>query len=143
MVIDDYAHHPTEIQATLQAANAGWPDRRVIVVFQPYLYTRTKIYIKNLGFLFYTEVMVITDVYPSREKPIEGVTGKLIADTAEKYGHKNVIYVEDKQHISEKLTEIVKHGDIIITMGAGDIYKSGDAFVQDIQSNNYKMDTNS
>lgn len=144
MVIDDYAHHPTEIQATLQAANAGWPDRRVIAVFQPHLYTRTQDLYKEFGLSFFdAEVMVITDVYPSREKPIEGVTGKLIADTAEKYGHKNVIYVEDKQHISEKLTEIVEHGDIIITMGAGDIYKSGDAFVQDIQSNNYKMDTNS
>ena len=84
MVIDDYAHHPTEVQATLQVANAGLPDRRVIAVFQPHLYTRTQDLYKEFGLSFFdAEVMVITDVYPSREKPIEGVTEKLIADTAE------------------------------------------------------------
>ena len=139
MVIDDYAHILLKFKP-LYKLPMGWPDRRVIAVFQPHLYTSTLDLYKEFGLSFFdAEVMVITDIYPSREKPIEGVTGKLIADTAEKYGHKNVIYVEDKQHISKKLTEIVEHGDIIITMGAGDIYKSGDAFVQDIQSNNYKM----
>ncbi len=140
MVIDDYAHHPTEVKATLEAANSGWPDRRVVAVFQPHLYSRTQELYKEFGLSFFdAEVMVVTDVYPSREKPIEGVTGKLIADTASTYGHRNVVYVEDKNEVHERLKEIIKPGDIIITMGAGDIYKSGDKFVEEIESGTFKI----
>lgn len=140
MVVDDYAHHPTEVQATMNAAHKGWPDRRVIAVFQPHLYSRTQDLYKEFGLSFFdAEVLVITDVYPSREKPIEGVSGKLIADTAEQYGHKNVVYVEDKDDVSERLKGIVKDGDIIITMGAGDIYKSGETFVEEIEAGNVKI----
>lgn len=139
MVIDDYAHHPTEVAATLNAARKGWPDRRIVAVFQPHLYSRTQDLYKEFGLSFSdAEVLVITDVYPSREKPIEGVTGKLISDTAEQYGHKNVIYVEDKADVTETLKEISKAGDIIITMGAGDIYKYGEEFAKELESGNYK-----
>ncbi len=139
MVIDDYAHHPTEVAATLNAARKGWPDRRIVAVFQPHLYSRTQDLYKEFGLSFSdAEVLVITDVYPSREKPIEGVTGKLISDTAEQYGHKNVIYVEDKADVTETLKEISKAGDIIITMGAGDIYKYGEEFANELESGNYK-----
>ena len=139
MVIDDYAHHPTEVAATLNAARKGWPDRRIVAVFQPHLYSRTQDLYKEFGLSFSdAEVLVITDVYPSREKPIEGVTGKLISDTAEQYGHKNVVYVEDKADVTETLKEISKAGDIIITMGAGDIYKYGEEFANELESGNYK-----
>ncbi|MEP2448676.1 MAG: UDP-N-acetylmuramate--L-alanine ligase [Balneola sp.] len=139
MVIDDYAHHPTEVAATLNAARKGWPDRRIVAVFQPHLYSRTQDLYKEFGLSFSdAEVLVITDVYPSREKPIEGVTGKLISDTAEQYGHKNVIYVEDKADVTATLKEISKAGDIIITMGAGDIYKYGEEFANELESGNYK-----
>lgn len=138
MVIDDYAHHPTEVQATLQAAHKGWADRRVVAVFQPHLYSRTQELYKEFGLSFFdAEVLVITDVYPSREKPIEGVSGKLIADTAEQYGHKNVVYVENKEDITESLKEVTREGDIIITMGAGDIYRFGEAFVEELKSGNF------
>ena len=139
MVIDDYAHHPTEVAATLNAARKGWPDRRIVAVFQPHLYSRTQDLYKDFGLSFSdAEVLLITDVYPSREKPIEGVTGKLIADTAEQYGHKNVIYVEDKTNVTETLKEFAESGDIIITMGAGDIYKYGEEYVKELESGNYK-----
>jgi len=139
MVIDDYAHHPTEVAATLNAARKGWPDRRIVAVFQPHLYSRTQDLYKEFGLSFSdAEVLLITDVYPSREKPIDGVTGKLISDTAEQYGHKNVIYVEDKADVTETLKEISKAGDIIITMGAGDIYKYGEEFAKELESGNYK-----
>ena len=139
MVIDDYAHHPTEVAATLNAARKGWPDRRIVAVFQPHLYSRTQDLYKEFGLSFSdAEVLLITDVYPSREKPIEGVTGKLISDTAEQYGHKNVIYVEDKADVTATLKEISKAGDIIITMGAGDIYKYGEEFAKELESGNYK-----
>jgi len=137
MVIDDYAHHPTEVQATIQAARKGWPDRRIVAVFQPHLYSRTQQMYKQFGLSFFdAEVLVVTNIYPAREKPIEGVSGALIADTAKNYGHKDVHYIEDKSELPTKLNQIAKKGDIIITMGAGDIYKYGEQFVENIKNQN-------
>lgn len=135
MVIDDYAHHPTEVQATIQAARKGWENRRIIAVFQPHLYTRTQLMFQEFGLSFFeADLLIVTDVYPSREKPIEGVTGALIAETAKNSGHKDVHYVPDKKELPGKLQELVKEGDIIITMGAGDIYKYGEQFVEMMQN---------
>lgn len=140
MVIDDYAHHPTEVQATLDAARKGWKDRRIVAVFQPHLYSRTQELYKEFGLSFFdAEVCVITDVYPSREEPIEGVTGKLIADVAKEYGHQKVHYVEDKADLPAELKEIIEPGDVVITMGAGDIYKYGEQFVEALESGISKL----
>ncbi|REL24263.1 UDP-N-acetylmuramate--L-alanine ligase [Rhodohalobacter sp. SW132] len=134
IVIDDYAHHPTEVQASIEGARRGWKDRRIVAVFQPHLYSRTQQMYGEFGLSFFdAEVLVVTDVYPSREKPIEGVTGKLISDTAKQYGHRNVHYMKDKTALPGKLKEIVKDGDIVITMGAGDIYRYGEQFVDMIK----------
>ena len=123
IVIDDYAHHPTEVKASIEGARNGWKNRRLVAVFQPHLYSRTQQMYKEFGLSFFdAEVLLVTDVYPSREKPIEGVTGKLISDTAKEYGHRDVHYLKDKTELPGKLKEIVKDGDIVITMGAGDIY---------------------
>ncbi|MFO7799784.1 UDP-N-acetylmuramate--L-alanine ligase [Rhodohalobacter sp.] len=131
LVIDDYAHHPTEVQATIKAARQGWEDRRIVAVFQPHLYSRTQEMYQEFGLSFFdAEVLVVTDIYPSREKPIEGVTGKLIADTAKTYGHRDVHYVRDKRDLPSRLTGIAEEGDIVITMGAGDIYKFGEQFTE-------------
>ncbi|MDX1638052.1 MAG: UDP-N-acetylmuramate--L-alanine ligase [Balneolaceae bacterium] len=135
MVIDDYAHHPTEVQATLNAARKGWKKRRIVAVFQPHLYSRTQELYKEFGSSFFdAEVCVITDVYPSREKPIPGVSGQLISDAAREYGHRKVHYVEDKNELPAKLKDIVQSGDIVITMGAGDIYKYGEQFVDALEA---------
>lgn len=135
MVIDDYAHHPTEVQATLQAARKGWPNRRIVAVFQPHLYSRTRDMYEEFGLSFFdAELLVATDIYPSRETPIEGITGKLITDTAKSSGHKGVHYVGKKSDLARQLYEIVKPGDIVITMGAGDIYKYGEEFVERLHS---------
>ncbi|PAU94502.1 UDP-N-acetylmuramate--L-alanine ligase [Aliifodinibius salipaludis] len=140
MVIDDYAHHPTEVQATLDAARQGWKDRRIVAVFQPHLYSRTQELYKEFGLSFFdAEVCVITDVYPSREEPIEGVTGKLIADVAKEYGHQKVHYVADKNDLPVKLKDIIKPGDVVITMGAGDIYKYGEQFVEALEAGISKL----
>lgn len=137
IVIDDYAHHPTEVKASIEGARNGWKNRRLVAVFQPHLYSRTQQMYKEFGLSFFdAEVLVVTDVYPSREKPIEGVTGKLIADTAKEYGHRDVHYLKDKTELPGKLRDIVKDGDIVITMGAGDIYKYGEQFVEMIQKDN-------
>jgi UDP-N-acetylmuramate--alanine ligase len=130
LVIDDYAHHPTETSVTLAGIRAGW-DRRLIAVFQPHLYTRTRDFYQEFGRSFLnSDIFICTDVYPARELSINGVTGELIANAAKNFGHKNVLYVKDKNDIPETLAEIKKKDDIIITMGAGDIWKYGEKFVE-------------
>ncbi len=130
LVIDDYAHHPTEINASLSAVRNGW-KRRVVAVFQPHLYSRTRDFYKEFGRVFLnSDVLVCTDVYPAREKPIEGVSGELVAEAARKFGHKNVYYEPDKTKLPEMLNEIVNEGDIVLTMGAGDIWKLGEQFIE-------------
>jgi len=130
MVIDDYAHHPTEINATLSGIRGGW-KRRLIAVFQPHLYSRTKDFYAEFGRSFLnSDIFICTDVYPAREKPIEGITGRMVAEAAGKIGHKHVIYEPDKTKIPELLKSLYKEDDIIITLGAGDIWKFGEKFIE-------------
>jgi len=129
MVIDDYAHHPTEIRASLAGAKAGW-RRRVVCVFQPHLYSRTRDFYQDFGRAFFdADVLVLTDVYPAREEPIQGVNGELIANAAREFGHKQVHYVAEKKEVPVFLMKIKQPGDIIVTMGAGDIWKFGEQFI--------------
>ena len=130
LVVDDYAHHPTEVEATLEAAAKGWPDRRVVAVFQPHLYSRTRDLQEEFARAFYdADVLVLTDVFPAREQPIEGVTGQLIADLARQYGHRDVHYVEDKNDLPLSLKLLTRPGDLVVTMGAGDVWRYGQAFL--------------
>ncbi len=132
MVVDDYAHHPTEVQATIAAARNGW-NKRIISVFQPHTYTRTRDFYKDFGKSFDdSDILIVTDVYPAREKPIEGIYGKLIADTAISYGHKNVIYAETLDEAYNYVKEILKEGDLILTLGAGDIWKLANRLAAEI-----------
>jgi len=129
-VYDDYAHHPTECRATLSGAKSGW-RRRVVCVFQPHLYSRTRDFYEDFGKSFLqSDVLVVTDVYPAREEPIQGVTGELIVHAAKRFGHKEVHYVPDKKQVPSELNKIVKSGDLVITMGAGDIWKFGEEFLK-------------
>jgi UDP-N-acetylmuramate--alanine ligase len=133
LVVDDYAHHPTETSATLAGIRAGW-HRRLVAVFQPHLYSRTRDFYQEFGRSFLnSDVFICTDVYPAREEPIDGISGELIADAARKFGHKNVHYVKDKNEIPAFLSNIKKDGDIIVTMGAGDIWRYGDKFVENLK----------
>lgn len=131
IIVDDYAHHPTEVKATLQAARSGWKDKRLVAVFQPHLYSRTQQLADDFGMSFFdADVLVVTDVYPSREQPIVGVSGKLISDKAKAFGHKHVVYIENKASIPAELAKLVTNGDLVITMGAGDIYTYGERFAE-------------
>jgi UDP-N-acetylmuramate--alanine ligase len=128
-VVDDYAHHPTEIRVSLAGAKAGW-RRRVVCVFQPHLYSRTRDFYQDFGRSFFdADLLVLTDVYPAREDPIQGVTGELIANASREFGHKQVHYVPRKEDIPSFLMSIKQEGDIIVTMGAGDIWKYGEKFI--------------
>lgn len=125
MVVDDYAHHPTEIEATLKGARLGW-KKRIISVFQPHLFSRTRDFHKEFGRSFLnSDILIVTDVYPAREEPIPGVSGELVYLAAKEYGHKNACYIPQKEEIAPFLLKIVKENDMVITMGAGDIYKVG------------------
>ena len=135
LVIDDYAHHPTEVEATLEAAARGWSGRRVVAVFQPHLYSRTRDLADEFARAFYdADVLVVTDVFPAREEPIEGVSGQMIADRARQYGHRDVHYVSQKGALPAHLQSIVHPGDLVVTMGAGDIYKFGEAFLREMRA---------
>ena len=125
MVVDDYAHHPSEIKATLEAAKTGW-QKRVIAVFQPHLYSRTRDFYQDFGKSFSnSDLAVFTDIYPAREEPLPGVTSELIVEAAKKSGHPQVYYYPDKKELVEFLHQTAKSGDMVITLGAGDIYKVG------------------
>jgi UDP-N-acetylmuramate--alanine ligase len=134
MVIDDYAHHPTEVRETLKGIRSGW-SRRVVCVFQPHTYTRTRDFYEDFGKAFMNcDMLIVTKVYPAREQPIQGVTGELIVKAASAYGHKNAVYVDHHDQLMTTLNEHVTEHDILIFMGAGDIYKSIDSFTDHSQS---------
>jgi UDP-N-acetylmuramate--alanine ligase len=123
IIIDDYAHHPSEVASTIQAAKSGW-GRRLISVFQPHLYTRTRDFYKEFAQAFQkSDVLIVTDIYQAREMPIPGITAEIISDTANKIGHKHVEYIPDQTQIAARISEIAKSNDIIITMGAGNIWR--------------------
>jgi UDP-N-acetylmuramate--alanine ligase len=133
-VIDDYAHHPTEVTATLEAARQSFPRGRVLAVFQPHLFSRTADQAEGFGnALMGADLAVVSDVYPSREQPIPGVTGELVVDAARRSGHRNVHYSPSWQDAPEILRENVREGDVIVTLGAGDVNRLGKQLVEDAQ----------
>ena len=123
-MIDDYAHHPTEVKATLQAARQVFGDGRLHVVFQPHLYSRTRDQAEELGrALLAADQAIVTDVYGSREAPIPGVTGELVVAAARASGHRNVAFCADWAEAPALLAGEVREGDAILTLGAGDVYR--------------------
>jgi UDP-N-acetylmuramate--alanine ligase len=133
MIVDDYGHHPAEIEATLAAAQKSF-DRRVVVAFQPHRYTRTHSLFEEFTRAFNgADVLVITDVYAAGEKPIEGATGEALAAAVHAHGHHAVRYVKDKKNVKDALLEIVEPGDLVIALGAGDINASARDLLADLQ----------
>jgi UDP-N-acetylmuramate--alanine ligase len=122
ILIDDYAHHPTEIRATLATAREAYPGRRIVAVFQPHLYSRTKQFAGEFAeVLSAADVCVLTKIYPAREAPIEGVTSELIKEEAAARGAAQFTYVGVKANALDELARVAKPGDVIITIGAGSI----------------------
>jgi UDP-N-acetylmuramate--alanine ligase len=134
MVVDDYGHHPAEIRATLAAAKGGW-DRRLVVVFQPHRYTRTKELFDEFVKSFYdADVLVLTDIYPAGEKPIEGVTSENLGKSIKKHGQKDVTYIPDREAVNDHLQQILEPGDIVLTLGAGNIWQTGEALLKRLEA---------
>ena len=132
LVFDDYGHHPTEIKATLRAAKRGW-RRRVVALFQPHRYTRTKALFDEFLTAFYeADVLVITDIYPAGEEEIEGVHARNLFEGIREHGHRDVLYISDKHKILQHLLGIIIPGDLVITLGAGDIYRVGEDLIEEL-----------
>ncbi len=129
-VVDDYGHHPAEIKATLAAARLGWPERRIVAVFQPHRYTRThELFGEFVTAFFDADVLILTDVYPAGEQPIEGATAERLTAEIQRHGQKEVTWVPNRELIPQHLLGIVREGDMVITLGAGSIWQQGEALV--------------
>ncbi|MBA4416451.1 MAG: UDP-N-acetylmuramate--L-alanine ligase [Syntrophus sp. (in: bacteria)] len=122
-LFDDYGHHPTEIKATLSAIRSMWKGR-VVVVFQPHRYTRTKALLDEFITSFNeADLLIVTEIYAASEERIEGVSGQVLAERLKATGHKHVIFAPTKEDAADLVLEHAKAGDLVITLGAGDIYK--------------------
>ena len=129
IIVDDYAHHPTEIRATLNAARRGFPDRRLVALFQPHLYSRTRDFAREFGeSLLVADVAMVAPIFAAREQPLEGVTARLIADAAP-----GVEFVErSNDQIVEMMRTRLEANDLFITMGAGDVHTVGEALMREM-----------
>lgn len=125
LIYDDYAHHPTELKATLNAARTLKPQR-IVAVFQPHRYSRTHLLAGEFGLAFVeADLLILNEVYPAGEKPIPGVSAQLIADEVRTRSGQDMEYIASREEIVDRLEEIIRPGDLVITMGAGNIYTVG------------------
>jgi UDP-N-acetylmuramate--alanine ligase len=131
LVMDDYGHHPTEIRATLDAVRKSYSEKRIVVLFQPHRYTRTKELFDDFTRSFYrSDILILLPIYAASEKEIIGVNSEELQKGIKKHGHKDVSYAADFDETLSILTKIIKKGDLILTLGAGDIYTLGERLLE-------------
>jgi len=132
LVVDDYGHHPTEIRATLAAAKTS--GRRLVALFQPHRYTRTAALREEFARSFYdADVVLLSDIYAASEDPIEGVTSQALAEEIEKFGHRRARYIGGVEQGKQALLEVVQPGDLVLTLGAGNVWRAGEEFLEAIR----------
>lgn len=137
LVMDDYGHHPTEIYHTLETARSCWPDRRLLVVFQPHRYSRTQaLYDKFVLTFNHADVLFVAPIYAAGENPIEGVDAAWLCNGIKQHGHRDVILGEDLEQMEASLKGKVKSGDVVLTLGAGDIYRLGENLLRSLKQGN-------
>ncbi|WP_321495525.1 UDP-N-acetylmuramate--L-alanine ligase [uncultured Desulfobacter sp.] len=130
-VMDDYGHHPTEIRATLTAVRESYPDKRLVVVFQPHRYTRTKALFQEFTRAFYqSDVLMVLPIYAASEKPIDGVDSEKLVEGIKAHGHKDACFAPDFTQALSIITHKAKPGDMVLTLGAGDVYTLGEKLVE-------------
>jgi len=134
-VVDDYAHHPTEILATLSAAKNGAGGRRTVVAFQPHRFTRTQELMDEFALAFNNaDVLYVLDIYAASEEPIPGITAEFLTENIRRYGHKNAKYVGDIETAAERIAADLKEDDLVITLGAGNVTRLSDELMEKISS---------
>ncbi len=130
LIIDDYGHHPTAIQFTLATIKTIWPQRRMVVLFQPHRYTRTRDHYREFGESFRdADVVKIMDIYPAGEKPIPGITTKLILESIKKH-NEDVECFPSNDTFQKRLMNVLRPGDVVVTLGAGDVWKKGKSLLK-------------
>jgi UDP-N-acetylmuramate--alanine ligase len=133
-VVDDYGHHPTEIQVTLDAVKENWPQRRKVVVFQPHRYTRTQALLEDFTRSFNnSDVLVVLPVYAASEAPIPGVSGEALGECIRAHGHRNVTCLESLEACVDHLEALLVPGDLLLTLGAGDVVRVGEMLLERMQ----------
>ncbi len=136
LIVDDYGHHPVEIRAVLDAIKKNW-KRRTIAVFQPHRYSRTKDLFMDFVHAFSdADVVVLTDIYPAGEEPVEEISSKRLYEAMKEHGYRNIHYIESMEDIPLFLESTVRKGDMVITLGAGDIWQAGERFVKLLERRN-------
>jgi len=130
-LIDDYGHHPTEIAATLKAAKECWPERRLVVLFQPHRYSRTKFLFDRFVISFnYADVLLLAPIYSAGERPIEGVDTESLYRGIKEHGHREVMLCREEEDILDRLGQVIEPGDVVMTLGAGSIYQVGESLLE-------------
>ena len=130
-VVDDYGHHPTEIQVTLEAVNRSWPGRRKVVVFQPHRYTRTQALLEEFARSFSnSDVLLVLPIYAASEAPIAGVTASALGARIRAHGHRDVACLDSLDACVERLADRLEPGDLLLTLGAGDVYRVGEQILE-------------
>ena len=133
-VIDDYGHHPTEIKAVLKTIAQSFPGSRRYVLFQPHRYTRTQALFEDFTTAFYqSDVLIVTDIYAASEPPIPGVHAEKLATAIQEHGHGNIRYIPNHLELPTMLTEEVQDGDVVLTLGAGNIWQTGEALLEKLK----------
>ena len=136
-VVDDYGHHPTEILATLSAAKNSSGGRRTVVVFQPHRFTRTQELMDEFALAFNNaDVLFVLDIYAASEQPIEGITAEVLTDNIKRYGHKNARYIGDIEAAADTVVPFLEDGDLVITLGAGNVTRLSDEILERLQQAN-------
>ncbi len=134
-VVDDYGHHPTEIKTTLQAAREAWPGRRLVVAFQPHRYSRTQALHDDFTRAFYQcDTLLVMPIYAASEKPMPGVAAESLCESIRSHGHKDVTFVAGQAEAIEALVQMLSPGDVLLTLGAGDVYQVGEALAARLTS---------
>ena len=133
-VVDDYGHHPTEIRATLSALRGAWPDRRLVVLFQPHRYSRTRALAEEFYTAFHeADILLLTEIYAASEVPIPGVTGEALLNGIRQHGHRHAYFEPDFAALPERAMELAAPGDVFLTLGAGNIWQAGEKLLAMLQ----------
>ncbi len=135
LVMDDYGHHPTEVRATLSALRNGWPERRIVVMFQPHRYTRTQALFKEFCSAFHeADVLLLTDIYPAGESPVKGVSAKSLMKGIMEHESRQVYLVPDIADLPQAVMGMLSDGDLVLTLGAGNIRRAGEELVKRLEN---------
>ena len=133
-VVDDYGHHPTEIRATLSALRDAWPKRRLVVLFQPHRYSRTKALVEEFYTAFHeADILLLTEIYSANETPIPGVTSEALLNGIKLHGQRHAYFEPSFEKLLDKTMDILAPGDVVLSLGAGNIWQVGETLLQLIQ----------